>query len=751
MKCARPYLFISIAMKRDYLILPILFACAGLYGENVTLVGGTSAAGRVAFPSTYNNTTVLTLAAQEAGGTAYYDAAGRTVNQLNVNSSSSVSVDITGGFTIDTNASSATAINFGQIGATSTFTFGGDSTYTLKSSAADASSASFDIKMLAGAITESTLVLESGSTLESFGKITYLGNGNGINSLTEASSGIRVEGTFNIYSSDDRSSYGDYIMTWHYNPSPVVGSRSMTKIADGGVMNVRNLEVGRNSFFEVSSGGVLNVTGRLNIPTTKDGSTGTYLPEGIFKVDAGGKANLGSVELYGAVGNAFIVAGTVTADYFVEERPTTNNVGFVVEQGGDFTVGTYYLTGGYANMGGKMTVTERFSIGGIYQSKFTVLSTGELYTNGVDMMSEDGATFNLRIEGYHKNVGDIAIYSQLDSAALSIAGYAVLDTDSLSLNGASVDISGTLNVQNIIINADQYVNSKLKLWEWGVLNINGTSTLTDTINTGVVNVNAGITRIASASGFLLQGGTLNIKDGARMEAVEIHDGNNPYVFRVQTSAESKVNIYGTGVLDLSKTYGSNDLAIDWNATLSVYAENKHSIIADKVTFFNGAKLNINSENIFIGETGTYSTFIMLAADAKAYMNVNYETHFSYAQLQSNAVFTINVAQNADAVLIFDKLLQYSNHVGSIVFDDFNNEKVFFQSMSELPDYITFSGTGVNGVSLTNSDFELIAGNFNGTEGWWMYSPLVPEPAEWAFIFGLAAAVFALKRRLGGRI
>jgi hypothetical protein len=48
---------------------------------------------------------------------------------------------------------------------------------------------------------------------------------------------------------------------------------------------------------------------------------------------------------------------------------------------------------------------------------------------------------------------------------------------------------------------------------------------------------------------------------------------------------------------------------------------------------------------------------------------------------------------------------------------------------------------------TNDDFQMVAGEWNGMQGFWLNIPAaVPEPAEWAMILGGLALAFAMYRR-----
>ena len=190
--------------------------------------------------------------------------------------------------------------------------------------------------------------------------------------------------------------------------------------------------------------------------------------------------------------------------------------------------------------------------------------------------------------------------------------------------------------------------------------------------------------------------------------------------------------------------------------MTVKADNEHAIYLNKICIRDfAAELTINSKNIFRSKNATtgeegYNIMFLMASNAKLTMNLNAEAHFGNLVYQNNySLLTINMGAASDIYLSFnDILISSTTAIAKIVFNDFNNNRIYFESMEEIHDYVNLSGKGVDGSTLTNDDFRLIAGDLNGKTVYWLHSDLVvPEPAEWAAIFGaIALALAAWKRR-----
>ena len=274
-----------------------------------------------------------------------------------------------------------------------------------------------------------------------------------------------------------------------------------------------------------------------------------------------------------------------------------------------------------------------------------------------------------------------------------------------------------------------------------------------------MNINAGTTRIHKGDGLTLFGGKLNVKNGATLEVASYTQSGNPYAMVIGNGERtSEIYVQSGGLIDLTKASGGNDLSIGAfgsGAELTVKADKEHAIYLNKICVRDfAAELTINSKNIFrsksveTGEEG-YNIMFLMGAASKMVMNVNAEVHFGNLTYQnSGALLTVNMGKASDVYLSFNDVeLMGTNIIANIVFNDFNNNRIYFESMDEIHDYVNIRGTGIDGTTLTKDDFRLVAGKFNGKDVYWLHSDLVvPEPAEWAAIFGAIALGLAARKR-----
>lgn len=481
-------------------------------------------------------------------------------------------------------------------------------------------------------------------------------------------------------------------------------------------------------------------------------TNGTYSVKSVFEGD--------DIYVNTASGKTFTLSSGATFN---------SNTGdlLIFQGGGEYSIAgtlnanTFDLRGSTLTQTGKVTVGE-FNLSnrsGNSATKYTVKSGGELYTDSISLRGTY-AEYTLRIEGYLKNSGVLEVgaqYKNSSTQALAITG--TVDTNTLHNMGALVDINGTLNVNELTVNTTA-TTSKFNIWDKGVVNINGNSSITEIDHRGVLNINAGTTSIHKGDGLTLFGGKLNVKNGAKIDVASYTQSGNPYAMVIGNGERtSEIFVQSGGLIDLTKASGGNDLSIGASyglgAELTVKADKEHAIYLNKICVRDfAAELTINSKNIFrsksveTGEEG-YNIMFLMGATSKMVMNVNAEVHFGNLTYQnSGALLTVNMGKASDVYLSFNDVeLMGTNIIANIVFNDFNNNRIYFESMDEIHDYVNIRGTGIDGTMLTKDDFYLVAGNFNGKDVYWLHSDLVvPEPAEWAAIFGAIALGLAARKR-----
>jgi hypothetical protein len=139
--------------------------------------------------------------------------------------------------------------------------------------------------------------------------------------------------------------------------------------------------------------------------------------------------------------------------------------------------------------------------------------------------------------------------------------------------------------------------------------------------------------------------------------------------------------------------------------------------------------------------------------------------------QQNCEFTITLGDSG--VISFSEFAEgYNFHLSTsakLTINEFENNRIFIQNMSEVGELAynkTYHNENISAVSIsatlsdaylkselnqnrtyTNDDFQMVAGEWNGMQGFWLNIPAaVPEPAEWAMILGGIALAFAMYRR-----
>lgn len=516
----------------------------------------------------------------------------------------------------------------------------------------------------------------------------------------------------------------------------------------------------------VVAGGNASVSGGFNVDFDAgmydyaiDASNGNItLTNGTYSVKSAFEGD--DIYVNTASGKTFTIASDATFN---------SNTGdlLIFQGGGEYSIAgtlnakTFDLRGSTLTQTGKVTVGE-FNLSNRNLSdpltKYTVKSGGELYTDSISLRGTY-AEYTLRIEGHLKNSGVLEVgaqYNNSSTQALAITG--TVDTNTLHNAGALVDINGTLNVNELTVNTTA-TTSKFNIWDKGVVNINGNSSITEIDHRGVLNINAGTTRIHKGDGLTLFGGKLNVKKGATLEVASYTQSGNPYAMLIGNGERaSEIYVQSGGLIDLTKASGGNDLSIGAfgsGAELTVKADEEHAIYLNKICVRDfAAELTINSKNIFRSKSVTtseegYNILFLMAVNANLTMNLNAEAHFGDLMYQNNySLLTINMGAASDIYLSFnDILISSTTAIADIVFNDFNNNRIYFESMDEIHDYVNIRGTGIDGTTLTKDDFYLVKGEFNGKDVYWLHSDLVvPEPAEWAAIFGAIALGLAARKR-----
>lgn len=311
----------------------------------------------------------------------------------------------------------------------------------------------------------------------------------------------------------------------------------------------------------------------------------------------------------------------------------------------------------------------------------------------------------------------------------------------------------------------------------GSLSVGGTYYMTSLANslvlnngskfTGAINQNGGTITFAKTSTWDAQrtstfttavqlGGNINIAKDALIEYTNTQGVIGANANTITIDGELKVSASFTSntyylKIDAGKTIVNEDgkinlaatttstyaYGLELNGTLDLYG----TLTTPKVLLKNGTLIvresaDLGTDKFAITtpstDTGTYKPRLEL------YKNINVGDFY----VQKNTSITIALG-NDNAGITATQIRGLKNANVNIIFEDFQNNKIFVASISDL-DYITFSGEALDGTKLADENFfwQSTTGGF-----WLNYAfATVPEPAEWAMILGSLALGFAIYRR-----
>jgi len=203
----------------------------------------------------------------------------------------------------------------------------------------------------------------------------------------------------------------------------------------------------------------------------------------------------------------------------------------------------------------------------------------------------------------------------------------------------------------------------------------------------------------------------------------------------RTTFYDTVNSYaGTG-----KLVFANSVQLS-NTTLNLYTKN--AMISGCGAF--------TEDNVPTGWTQANSTFILngnpaTAAGAKSTVTLNLHADQDFGSFSFMLESIIKVAFN-DSVLNVGSFTS-SDATGINLWLNGLDERNFFingMTESEIDNLKLYNAAGTS-LLVKNTDYFVYQGSLGGTDGYWV-STVVPEPAEWAAIFGAFALAMALRRR-----
>ncbi len=446
-----------------------------------------------------------------------------------------------------------------------------------------------------------------------------------------------------------------------------------------------------------------------------------------------------NTSLYGGI---ISVAGEFnsTNNLYINYGDSTNNVYFKVDKGASVTVnsieqgkgasfsttlveGTLKVNSGFTVSGNTAVSALKVDNGG----NLTVVGTLS-HTDGIMEIGSANSTATVSVGSFWSEAGRPSHRDKDDK----------LVWDSFNGNCLQINKGSTLN-----------------------LNVGGTK---DTISQlrvtkvyGTLNVESGVVKAYDSESFTMYGGTINVKAGAAIHGGDVNSGN--YVFTTH-EGHTYINVYGKGEnAGKFSTYSydgkvNNNLRINdyssTNSTLELWGEDKHAVVTGTVTFLKTGKLILKSKDVIVGKSG--KTSITLGSGSKATIDVDADNVFGSVSVQKDTNLTIDLA-DSDAIIGFTSFSKgYNYNALNLTINEFDNYRVFFtnadftlETLNEMCNITLIQNSET--MDLKKLNLVLTLSKYNHSEyGTIYWLNTVPEPAEWAAIFGAIALAFAIYRK-----
>ena len=535
----------------------------------------------------------------------------------------------------------------------------------------------------------------------------------------------------------------------------------------------RTFTIGKNVTLETKSANVIGklrtseasytdsmfyVDGSLNLTGTKVDSL--VLNNTNMTVRSGGEIqNKGKLSVLN--GSSFAIDNGATVYITPDDSFTT------AELGG---ASTMTVNGSYSNMSGTQVYTGAKLIVGetgvmtgmaaVYGGSFELNGTlnGNIATSGGSISFGENVDFSKRAlelrssrDGDIKFVSDGLVGTMRTQAKSGVSRLAVADGKTLTANYITVNAETELNISGHVVYAssgsdyDKYANAVANEWVVGSLTIGNGGVLDIKNNLAEANTYGKLTSLANIS---IAGGTLNLTGKTdsltgivKMGTLSISDGGTLAMKTDRTSL--LIANGGTISVDAtSRIAGNNILFSPAVGTSTVGYDRAKELYLGGGSSYTGRLAVIRTSNNFLtlAEGQSYN-FTILAF--KGYAGSN----------PGEAIdLTINLG---GASLLHIGLLRpddggAADTLANLILTDFANDIV------KIDDLQMDSGCDISGGVITKgkSTITIIAYDKSGellSGGVWQHQNgylnyVIPEPAEWAAIFGAIALAMAVYRR-----
>ncbi|MBE6411322.1 MAG: hypothetical protein E7036_02070 [Opitutales bacterium] len=525
-----------------------------------------------------------------------------------------------------------------------------------------------------------------------------------------------------------------------------------------------------------------NVTAKAN-SVTITGKLTTTLEEGftdsLFTIKSGGTVESARLAINGS--NVLIEKDGVFETVDSSEASTVSgNSKFDINGSAIFESGIQ-LWGGTTTIGS----TGEVSVGGLR------LKGGSLVVNGKLKGITDSHTFAIASDGGTLSVGAGADISKVAAMNMEDGITNIASDVTLPVLRTSVGKTATLTVGNgytltaeavnFLADSNTTINGSVLMSNGATINTGTTLTIASgtTVfgntessnsisNTGTLNINKGaIVRIKSKPNKDLQvdGGRVNINGIVNVDGGKVYlDVNEASKNAVAGVISGTTTLKNGASIEFSKTLDRIRLGIAQGGILSVSADSE--IIGNSIVFTRTSgtsdykqesKLILSGGDSFTGQLIVLrrsNTVVELAA-GQDYQFTKLDFHHyagGVTDVSNGIIFDLNGAKS----LTIGAMSYFSGvALGDLVFKDFREGLVKIENLTDsILEELNTTGKGTIGnltftMSAVDGAGKVIAGDWSLKDGFLSHSAFataVPEPAEWAMIFGMLALGLAMYRR-----
>ncbi len=499
-------------------------------------------------------------------------------------------------------------------------------------------------------------------------------------------SDINIFGELNTYAAGNKGE-GNLIVYWstnNYGTTGGGGIRTRVNIEDGGVVSTGNMSLMVTSQTNVKAGGTLNVNNTLSWALSTSNSGGVLNTYGTTNIN---KVNF-TPTATGTGAEKINILDGVTTIKTVDQ--TSYNSSSINVSGGILNVeNAYDMGGGELNVSGGTANINNLNqtAGTVYVYGGTANFSGTNTINSSNSFKSDAGSNIVFKSGSVNTLGTSATYG-------STKGNVKFE------QGSTLNVSGLLNISN------------------GTWNFDG-------------NINSSATGTGNYQTMQFTGGNTKITFGKNSTFTAT--GGRTWVDSATVTFNSATNSYKTTQFVLNDTStlqfnGQNSVVSTngkYETLLNMTLNSKPTLILKGTQQFANALFQglIRDENRGDDMSKGNDTLAKLTLDFQ-FENKSDYVAFSYFN-HTNGKHADGTAQ--DYVNIYVK--NFENNRLFLTDKDNDGMETFYLIDVDTNEYITY---------------KFDAGTVNGLSGYWVNA--VPEPAEWAAIFGAIALGLAIYRR-----